>query len=78
MKFLEIREGLSVAIDKIESVEDFGMGSKVNTTIGVQYESVFPRNILLQLIEDSIEQNLDEKILEQLVQLNSNNQYYSG
>ena len=77
MRFLEIREGLHLDVDKIEAIEDFGGGSKIYTTTGVSYDSVFPRNVLVSLIETG-EVNRDDQILSELQLMNKEKQYFSG
>jgi hypothetical protein len=77
MRFLEIREGLHLDVDKIEAIEDFGGGSKIYTTTGISYDSVFPRNVLVQIIEAG-EVNNEDEVLEQLKLINNNHQYFNG
>jgi hypothetical protein len=73
---LEIREGISVAIDKIESIETIPEGSRIWVN-GIAYETAFPRNILIHFIETG-EISKDEQILEQVTKLVDNNQYFAG
>jgi len=47
--YIEISKGVSICIDKIESVEEDGMTSIVRTVTGT-YKSTFPYQVLLQLL----------------------------
>jgi hypothetical protein len=80
MKYIELSEGLSVAIDKIEAVQDDlnGMGSKVYTITGAIYDCDFPRKLLLELIETGQIDNTNNEVLEELKKLNGNAQHFSG
>ena len=51
MKLIEIREGLSIASDKIESVEYIDSFScRVYTTAGNSYDSILPYPAMLELL----------------------------
>ena len=71
MKFIEVREGLSLAVDKIEAIEQSDLGSKIYTSTGVVYDSVFPKNILLQLMETGEVENRDQEIVDELKKLST-------
>ena len=51
MRFIEIREGISIDINEIEAIEDKDkLNSKIYTHHNT-YTSTFPRTALIQLIE---------------------------
>ena len=61
MKYIEIREGLSIAADKIEAVEYLTeLTCKVITKFQ-SYEANFPYLVLLQLLEERDEER-DKKV----------------
>lgn len=66
MKFIEIREGLSVRKDEIISVEQLdGMTSRINTE-SQSFESNFPYTTILMLLEkDRIEESIGGRVLQQ-------------
>ena len=79
MKFLEIKEDVSVAIDKIEAIEATDtMTSRVYTISGIAYESPFPKDVLLQLIEMQHESSDDGEVVEQLKLMNNSHQMWAG
>jgi hypothetical protein len=57
MKFIELRDGLSVCADEIEAVirNEDGMTSTVYTTSNT-YTSTFPYEVLLSLLERQSEE----------------------
>ena len=76
MQFIEIKDGLSIAVDKIEAIEEVdNLGCRVYTSTGVAYESAFPKNVLLSIIEHG-GLNKEDRILEQVTKIADNNQYY--
>ncbi len=59
MKFIEISEGLSVAIDKISIIQDSNVtGGAIVHVDNKEYVSTFPYMLLLQLIHD-VEEKYD-------------------
>lgn len=66
--FIEIKEGVSIRKDDIESIERTSKdgfqdnGSKVNMKSGISHESTFPYLNLLQLLEVPKEENKEELI----------------
>ena len=65
MRFIEVRDSLSVCVDEIEAVAANGDGSVVYTHHNT-YESTFPYLVLLQLLESEEVNPEDEKINEGL------------
>ena len=51
MKYIEIKNGFSVRIDAIEAVEKVGELECIVRTQFNTYDSTFPYNIMLQLLE---------------------------
>lgn len=65
MRFIEIKDGFSIAIDKIETIEAIDdLTSRVHTSSS-SYVANFPYLILLQILEREIEEqkglNLSEE-----------------
>ena len=53
MKFIEVRDGFSIAIDEIQAIEKSGeLFSLVHTSKDV-YESTWPYKVLLEIISRS-------------------------
>jgi len=62
MRFIELLDGQSVAIDKIESIEKVSeYTARVRTTSGRYYESGFPYFNLLQIIESEVEEKAPQE-----------------
>ena len=71
MKFIRIREGLSVAVKKIEAVETKDESSCLVYVAGTIFKCSMPSKTLLQLIEVTSENETEkeekkEKVLENL------------
>ncbi len=76
MRFIEIKEGFSIAIDKIEAIERTGeFTSKVHTHFNA-HEANFPYITLLRLLEEP--EPRKEKVMNKLEAVLDQSQHFAG
>ena len=62
VKFIEIRDGLSVCIDEIEAIQKNENGMTCSVFVGTNtFQSTFPYSVLLSLLERQTEEEPKEK-----------------
>lgn len=85
--FLAINEGISIDIDKIESIEDVipttpeQIGSGVVSivhTVRNSYESALPRDLLLNLIEGKTQHENEDSASEKMLNIMKQQGMFAG
>jgi hypothetical protein len=81
-KFLRIKNGVCICVDKVEALETIDqLNTRIYMTNGGVYEAMFPYETLLTLLQideaKPVEQ-VDTKILEKLTVLADNSQHFAG
>ena len=66
MKLIELREGVCVNIDKIESIESIPTGSRVSLGLS-SYDTIFPYATLVQLINSMQDDGKELKEMSNIV-----------
>ena len=72
MKFLKIKDGVCIAVDKVEALETIDqLHTRIYMTNGGVYEAMFPYETLLQLLQIDEAKPVEQTTQEGLENLNA-------
>jgi hypothetical protein len=82
MRFLKIKDGVCINVERVEALEIIDqLHTRVYMTNGVAYESMFPYETLVTLLEikeEKPESDVDTEILKKLNTMAENSQSFAG